>query len=73
MMYEFSADIKSINKDYKAEDGWPLFIDKFVEFLHSKGKWFKLDIAYIIFFIELFRDEGIHTVAALSHRANITI
>lgn len=38
MMYEFATEVKNLNKDYKPEDGWPVFIDKFVEYLKSKGK-----------------------------------
>ena len=29
MMLEFCSDIKDIKKDYKEEDGWPVFIDSF--------------------------------------------
>jgi hypothetical protein len=33
MLLEFATQVKDINKDYKEDDGWPVFIDKFVEFL----------------------------------------
>lgn len=31
MMLEFGNQVKNIEKDYKEDDGWPVFIDKFVE------------------------------------------
>ncbi len=30
MMLEFSNQVKDLNKDYKEDDGWPVFIDRFV-------------------------------------------
>ena len=36
MMLEFSLDVKDIKKDYKEEDFWPSFIEKFVEYLENK-------------------------------------
>jgi hypothetical protein len=36
MLYEFTTEIKNIQEDYHSDDGWPVFIDKFVEFLKKK-------------------------------------
>ena len=41
MMYEFSTTVNTL-EDYKEEDGWPLFIDEFVEFLRKKWSNIKL-------------------------------
>lgn len=44
MIYEFGQDVKNIDTDDKQEDGWPLFIDKFVMFLKNKQKLNKLNV-----------------------------
>lgn len=35
MMYDFSIEVKSL-ANYKVEDGWPVFIDGFIEYLKAK-------------------------------------
>lgn len=35
MVYEFSATVKNINQ-VKEDDGWPVFIDEFVESIKNK-------------------------------------
>ena len=51
MMYEFSTTVNSL-KEYKEEDGWPLFIDSFVEFLKEKGREWSTYLTYEICGIE---------------------
>ena len=36
MMLEFSIEIANVQRDYDENDGWPVFIDNFVEFLKEK-------------------------------------
>ena len=38
MMLEFSYDVANLESDYKEEDGWPVFVDNFVEFIKEKSK-----------------------------------
>lgn len=38
MILQFSVEVKNIDKDYKSEDGWPVFIDKFVDYIKNNGK-----------------------------------
>lgn len=35
MMLDFSNEVKDL-KDYKQEDGWPVLIDNFVEWIRKK-------------------------------------
>lgn len=35
MMLEFITEVKDIQKQYKEEDGWPVFIDSFAEFVKN--------------------------------------
>ena len=35
MMYEFANNVDSIEK-YNEDDGWPVFIDEFVEYLKKQ-------------------------------------
>lgn len=36
MMMEFSLEVNDVAKDYNEDDGWPVFIDNFVEFIKSR-------------------------------------
>ena len=36
MVYEFTVTVKDINK-VKEDDGWPVFLDDFVEWLKGKS------------------------------------
>ena len=38
MMLDFCYDVNNLEKDYKEDDGWPLFIDNFVEFIQEQSK-----------------------------------
>ena len=44
MMLEFVNEVKDINKQYKEEDGWPVFIDSFAEFVKNGCQWGSDDV-----------------------------
>ena len=37
MLYEFASTVKKID-DYQEEDGWPVIIDEFIEFIKEHKK-----------------------------------
>lgn len=38
MVIEFAYQVKNVKNDYKEDDGWPIFIDKYVEHLNGGEK-----------------------------------
>ena len=37
MVFEFATEVKDIQTQYSESDGWPVFLDSFVEFVKEKG------------------------------------